>query len=196
MLREPGKPVLEGVDAIYHAIGRFVVAFSYFHNNVELMVVHLLSLSETEADRERGWAAVSGLSTRKIVGSLLALCKEMKRNDWSVQDFDVLSCVELEIEPLVEQRNRIAHDVWSFGHPNRPLHDGSLAERVRFVRSQSKEAVVAGEPITVADLNLLIDQSDRLCAVVRHIGAMVLSPSVGSPVDQLEMCNRTSVRIR
>ena len=184
------------VDAVHCAIGRFVVAFSHFHSTTELMVVHLLCPSGKEVDQKRAWAVISGNTTQPIVDSLFSLCHEIKRHDWSDADFQVLTSVRKAIQGLINERNRIAHDVWSLGHPNRPLPEGSDAERVRFGRSPSKGAVVTDNPVTTEDLHVLTETADHLRGIVRHIGAMVLSPSVGTPSQGLEVDADGNVRIK
>lgn len=187
---------LVGVDVVYHAIGRFVVAFSYFHSTTELMVVHLLSPTRTESDQKRAWAVISGGTTQPVVDALFALCREIKGDEWSEADFHVITSVRKDIQRLISERNRIAHDVWSLGHPNRPLPEGSDAERVRFSSSPAKGTAVSGTPVTVADLNLLTEDADRLRAVVRQIGALALSSSVGTPASDLEVFGGSKVRVR
>lgn len=142
-------------DVVYRAIGRFIVEFSYLQSTTELMVVHLLCPSGKEEDHRRAWAVISGRTAKPVADSFFSLLSEVKRNEWSDEDFRVVHAVRMQFDKLIAERNRIAHDVWSIGHPNRPTPEEGQAERVRFSSSPRDGAMVCGHPVSVRDLDAL-----------------------------------------
>lgn len=187
---------LSGVDVVYYEIGRFIVSFSHLQSITELMIVHWLAPDGESDSHQRVWAVISGQTMQVIADSFFSLCNQIKSSEWSKEDFFVIRCVKKEIDALISERNRIAHDVWSLGHPNRPLPENSDAERVRFGRSPNKGATMDRHPVTVSDLEALTATANRLRNVITHMGAMGLSASVGSPTEQLEIYEKNKVRVK
>ena len=172
----------QGADAVYHAIGKFFVAFSHLHSTAELLVVHLLA----SEDPRRSWAAVSGSTTQPIVETFFSILYEVASDGWTKDDRVLVLSARRQIDALISERNRIAHDIWSLGgHPNRPLPDGSDAERIRYGRSPKRGAVVTATPVTVQELHELFDTTERLRAVLRALSLAALRNPHPKPMDLL-----------
>jgi len=186
----------DNVDEIYRAIGKFVVEFSHLHNMIELMIVHLLSPSGNSEMHQRAWAVISGQTTRPAMSNLFSLLIEIKSDEWTSDDMGVLNAVRKEIIEIIEERNRIAHDVWSLGHPNSPLPEDSDAQRFRYKASPRKGAMTSSEPVTVRDINQLTDKINRLDQVIRRIGAIGLSQTPRSPTDEFIVDDDKKVSVR
>lgn len=187
---------LTGIDRVYHALGRFVISFSHFQSTLELMVVHWLCPSGKKPDQQRAWAVISEQTIQSVSDSLFALCAEVKQGVWTKADFEIIRSIRKEINSLISKRNRIAHDIWSLGHPNRPLPDNSDVERVRFGRTPAKGAVVTGTPVKIEDVETLIETTERLRAVVREVGLMGLSDVAEAPSRKFQVGSDNKVYVK
>jgi hypothetical protein len=183
---------IEGADAVYHAIGRFFVAFSHLHSTAELLVVHLLASD----DPRRAWAAISGSTTQPIAETFFSILCEVAADEWTREDHALVLHARKQIDGLISERNRIAHDIWSLGeHPNRPLPDGSHAERIRYGRSPKSGVVVTASPVTVLELHELFNKTERLRAVLRALSLTGLPNSHKKPTDLLCFEDENSVTV-
>lgn len=172
-------------DVVYRAIGRFIVELSHLQSTTELMVVHLLCPSGKEEDHKRAWAVIGGRTAQPVADSFFALLSEVKRDEWSDEDFRVVHAVRMQLDTLIAERNRNAHDVWSLGHPNRPIPEEGQAERVRFLSSPRDGAVVRGHPVTVRDLDALSAKAERVRSHIRDLGWIAMPGTEATPSEQL-----------
>ena len=184
------------IDGIYRSIGKFVVEFSHLHSMIELMTVHLLSPSGKSEMQQRAWAVISGQTTRPAISNLFSLVIESKGDEWTSEDMGVLNAVRKEIIGIIEERNRIAHDIWSLGHPNSPLPEGSDAQIFRYKASPRKGAITSSKPVTVQDIDQLSSDVNRLRKVIMRIGAIGISQSPHSPADVFILDDNKIVSIR
>ena len=172
-------------DVVYRAIGRFIVEFSYLQSTTELMVAHLLCPTRTSEHHRRAWAVISGQTAQPLADSFFSLLTEVKRNEWSDEDFRAVHAVRKQFDELISERNRIAHDVWSLGHPNRPIPEEGDAERVRFLRSPRDGAVVRGHPVTIGHLEALSAKAERVRSHIRDLGSLAMPGTTTTPSDRL-----------
>jgi hypothetical protein len=174
------------MDHIYRAIGRFMVEFSQLQHMIEYMTVISVTQDEDKESWARAWAVLSGRTAQPVVNAFFSLCVEIKQDEWSSDDFALLKSVRKEIQHIIEERNRIAHDVWSLGHPNYPVPEGSDALRFKYSVSTRQGALRAATPITVAELDELSDDANRLRVIISYIGLLLRPISSADGQDGAE----------
>lgn len=150
-----------------------MVEFSQLQHMTEFMTVIAVTQDEDKESWQRAWAVLSGRTAQPVVHSFFSLCVQLKQDEWTSEDFTLLKAARKEIQNIIEERNRVAHDVWSLGHPNSPLPDESGALRYKYSISGRRGALRAATPITVAQLDELSDNANRLKIVVSYIGLLL-----------------------
>jgi len=177
-------PTEEGfLDNIYRAIGKFVVEFSQLQHMMEYMTVVALSQDGDRESSDRAWAVVSGRTAQPVVDGFFSLCVQIYKNEWTEEDFALLKAARKEIQNLIEERNRLAHDVWSLGHPNYPVPEGFDALRFKYGTSASKGALRSARPVTVSELDAMSNKLRRLNSFVRQVGLLMCFPPGGQKED-------------
>lgn len=150
-----------------------MVEFSQLQHMTEFMTVIAVTQDEDKDSQARAWAVLSGRTAQPVVHSFFSLCVELKQDEWSSEDFALLKAARKEIQDIIEERNRIAHDVWSLGHPNYPVPEESDALRFKYSISAPQGALRAATPITVSELDELSDNASRLRTIISYIGLLL-----------------------
>lgn len=182
-------------ESIFHAIGRFVVSFSTFHAYSELMLIHLLFHQGTKGHLERAQTVLSGLTTQPIIDSFFALLSDLDQSRWSDSDHQIVKWTRKAANMIIKKRNRVAHDIWSLGHPNLPLPKGIDAFRVVTKKSTSKGLLQVKEPVTGEELGSLTKKTELVREIISLLAICGLD-STKKPSDFLELDDQNCVRKR
>lgn len=132
---------------------------------------------------DRAWSVLSGRTAQLVSDGFFSLCHQIYKGKWTADDFNLLNMTRKEIQELIKHRNRIAHDVWSIGHPNYPVPDGYDALRIKYSISARIGALRAEQPVSILELNTLSDNSKRLNSVIRQVGILMRYPP-GKPIGE------------
>jgi len=162
---EPEKPN----QLLFLAIGEFFVKFSHLISITEHLTASLISKGGGEDEYKRARIAVSNLTAQPLSNAFFAVLKEFETQNWTSKDQEILKRVRAEMDLLIKQRNRFAHDTWHLGHPNLPRPDSSSWHRIRTVGTQTTGLLVEYKTVTVEQINNLIDQVKRIDANIRQL---------------------------
>jgi hypothetical protein len=146
-------------EELYSAIGKFVVAFSSFHSYAELMVSHLLVPYGDKPTFTKVQTVLNGLTTKPVVDAFFGLFSGLDSTSWSQVDQNIVTWTRKAADEIIEKRNRIAHDVWSLGHPNSPLPPDADAFRIVTKRSTKTGLKQEKQSVTVSELQLLRERT-------------------------------------
>lgn len=171
------------MDKVYQSIGKFIVEFSQLQHMMEFMTVLALPREDDQQSVDRAWSVLSGRTARLVSDGFFSLCCQIYKDKWKDDDFRLLNSIRKEIQELIEHRNRIAHDVWSLGHPNYPVPDEHDALRFKYSTSARKGALRSAQPVSILELNTLSDNASRLNSVIRQVGLLIRFPP-GKPVGE------------
>ncbi|REL39150.1 hypothetical protein DYD21_04115 [Rhodohalobacter sp. SW132] len=183
-------------EGVYNAIGHFVVEFSHLHSMMELMSVNMISNPGSSSSRNKAWILVSDQTTYPVMSKLFSLLMEEKIDVWSSEDKNVINSIRKEIIKLIEERNRISHDIWSLGHPNTPISDEADALRFRNTSSPKKGISKNRTPITITTIKELIQDCIRLREIIVKLGLYSLDDSnIKSPSQEFELNDDQLVQV-
>ena len=171
------------MDKVYESIGKFIVEFSQLQHMMEFMTVLALPSEDDQESWDRAWSVLSGRTAQLVLDAFFSLCCQIYKDKWTGDEFRMLNLTRKEIQQLIEHRNRIAHDVWSLGHPNYPVPEGHDALRFKYSTSARKGALRSAQPVSVLELNTLSENARRLNSVIRQIGMLMRFPP-GKPVGE------------
>ena len=171
------------MDKVYQSIGKFIVEFSQLQHMMEFMTILALPSEEDQQSWDRAWSVLSGRTAQLVSDGFFSLCYQIYKDKWTDVDFRLLNSTRKEVQDLIEHRNRIAHDVWSLGHPNYPVPEGHDALRFKYSTSARKGALRSAQPVSILELNALSDNASRLNSVIRQVGLLMRFPP-GKPVGE------------
>jgi hypothetical protein len=155
-------------EEIYREIGRFVVEFSQL---VRTMDQHAtMTLGPPPGDRARAKAGPDE-AERTLARYRQALNSQFRTGTKTAEDREALGQLQRDLEALIDERNRVAHDAWFVGWGNQDTTDWGEAERWRY---RSGETLPIEAPkFRATDLRLLAWEADRLRRLVGDIWAAV-----------------------
>lgn len=149
-------------DLLYHAIGRFAVAFEILIDKIRQCIVHgLLKNGLTEPDLAQLLVAnQTAASLRKLLGAMFANLYP-KDEDGRRKVLRLLK----RIEKLTSERNLVLHGTWDIGDPFW-TDDYGIAEG-RNVKASEKEGIkTEWMEFSPNDFHELTDEAEALAELV------------------------------
>ncbi len=172
---------------LYAAIGEFIVKFSHLNSMFEFLTASIIAKNGDKSSHRRASAAVVGLTAQPLVDSFFSVLTEARDIPWSQTDKEILKEFRKELNPLIAERNRIAHDVWSLGHPNRPRPSDDAWERIRFSKSATSGYLSSATPISADQLNRLSEKAVRLNSVIRTLALAGITGDSHAPSESFHI---------
>lgn len=158
---------------VFQAIGEFMVAFSQLHHALHMNICSALSQGGPSDAFRIAFTALGERGTQDTLNSFFALCHETKQSIWKREDFEILSSLRGEIQLIIEERNRLAHDLWTVGYPYQDPPEGFQAVRVRNHSSPKRGYIFSSKPFQVEDLHRKVEAIRRIIPIISFIGAGV-----------------------
>lgn len=178
------------VEELFSAIGEFFVAFSGLIAILEHLTAALIARDGDDGAYRRARIAVSGLTAQPLSDSFFAIMQEFESEDWSDTDRAILQQARREMDALIHQRNRVAHDIWHLGHPNLPRPDSESWHKIRTTRSQRSGLSVQFDVVTIESIRKLIDQARRIGANIRLLALAGIAGNGHRPEKNLVIVSR------
>ena len=98
-------------DATCLLLGRFVMYFSGLIHSLE-NAVELLSAFVSEQDKINFKTSVSKVTAGQMLHKFTSIYSSYWGSNFRESDLEVFACVNEELKTLIDQRNRLMHDVW------------------------------------------------------------------------------------
>ena len=156
------------------ALGNFVMAFSRLCGILEYTAQLLMCRSGPEDLFERVATPISGLTAQPLANIVFSLIAQARLGRWTNEDLSLLKECRKELNNLIEERNRIAHDVWA-SIPEEST-DGVEDRWGRYRRrlSPTSGAHIARSLITIAEIEMQSRHADRLMLVIQTIAVAAI----------------------
>ena len=179
-------------EPLFHAIGEFVVRFSHLTSITEHLTATLISHGGSQDAYKRARIAVSNLTAQPLANAFFAVLKEFETPTWTANDQAILKCARTELDSLIAERNRFAHDSWHLGHPNLPRPSIDSWHRVRTTGTQTAGLRVDFDVIPLDFIRTLIGQTTRIDTVIRTLSLAGIAGDTSRPELLLELTNAES----
>ena len=152
---------------LHELIGKFIAAFSRLHGILEYVALLLICRDGPIELYERASISIAGLTTQPLSNIVFSLITQSRGESWSPEDKALVKQCRKEIDLLIAERNRVAHDVWASIPQEEPNEAGPP-----WIRSRRLASPLKGQLLSAAEINAsyLSDQSihvDRLMYAVQ-----------------------------
>jgi len=111
-------------EQLFFAVGEFFVTFSHLISITEYLTAALISKDGEEEAYKRARIAVSNLTAKPLSNAFFSVLKGFETQNWTANDHVILKRTRTEMDSLIAQRNRFAHE-WP-GNPGLFLSAGML----------------------------------------------------------------------
>lgn len=179
-------------EQLFLAIGEFFVTFSHLISITEYLTAALISKDGDEKAYRRARIAVSNLTAKPLSNAFFSVINEFETQKWTANDHAILKRSRTEMESLVEQRNRFAHDTWHLGHPNLPRPSADSWHRIRTIGTPSAGLRTDFEVVTVEFIRSLIEQTKRVDANIRQLSLAGIAGDTHRPELHLRITRGNS----
>lgn len=156
------------------ALGNFVMAFSRLCGILEYTALLLMCKSGPEDLFERAAIPISGLTAQPLANIVFSLITQARLGRWTEEDLGLMKECRKELNSLIEERNRIAHDVWA-SIPEEST-DGVEVRWGRYRRrlSPTSGAHIARSLITIAEIEIQSQHAERLMLVIQTLAVTAI----------------------
>jgi len=146
-------------DELFAAMGEFVVRFSGFLTEVQWGVRMMIDPDGLVS------FLTAGMRAQQVTDSFMAICPARAGDRWGPADNRMMKAVRRETQVLIEDRNRIAHDIWN----TLWLDDGPEVLQKQTTKLSKGRLKVDRSPWTADDGRALCADARRLTAVVAQL---------------------------
>lgn len=133
------------------------------------MTASLISKDGNEKSYKRARIAVSNLTAQPLANAFFSLLKEFETHNWTTNDKSLVKNARVEMDTLIAQRNRFAHDIWHLGHPNLPQPSPDTWHRIRTIGTPKHGLLTEFEEITIDQIRNLIHDAKRIDTNIRQL---------------------------
>ena len=153
------------IGHIYRAIGRFIVEVSQLVHTLEAHASWTLGPPPAGS----GKSAPAQKAVARYFEAINRAGRGLVRDD----DRKSLSQLHKELAQLIDERDRIAHDVWFVGWGSSDTTDWTPAERWQY-RSGKEWAPINKPTLTAEGIDALAQDADRLRRLVGNVWGVVM----------------------
>lgn len=179
-------------DQLFLAIGEFFVTFSHLISITEFLTATLISKGGDNDAYKRARIAVSNFTAQPLSNAFFALIKEFESQSWTDNDQAIVKRARKELDSLIAQRNRFAHDTWHLGHPNLPRPTPDSWHRIRTLGTQSAGLLVEFGTVTTGQIKRLINETKRIDANIRQLALAGIAGDTSRPELHLHILSDES----
>ena len=151
------------------ALGDFVLAFSQLCGSLEHVALYLICRSGSQDLYERTATSISELTARPLSNIVFSLIAKAEPDRWSSDDLVIITKYRKELDALIEERNRIVHDVWASASVHSQEETEKIWKRYRRRLSPKAGANVQYSSVTLSDLELQSKRARRLFVLIQNI---------------------------
>lgn len=151
------------------ALGDFILAFSQLCGILEYVALYLICRSGPQTLYDRTSASISELTAKPLSNIVFSLIVQAGPERWSADDLAIIKTYRKELDALIEERNRIVHDVWASAsvEPNEEMEE--LWKRRRRRLSPKTGVYMQYTSVTVSDLEIQSKRARELFVVIQNI---------------------------
>lgn len=173
-------------DALYRAIGRFIVEYSRLDGRMRNLMDHLVLIHRGGGVVAIPWMAALGQITTsdKMSAVFFSVCSAMR--ELEPDEIAIQAALRAQIKALRKKRTHVAHDVWQVGS------DTSAASSIRLGFSGGHDTIhvrFRNPP----DIEALADEAVELAELVHAFAEGCASQGAGV-ADRLELAGGRVVR--
>ena len=174
-------------EQLFLVVGEFFVTFSHLMSITECVTAALISKGGEEEAFKRARIALSHLTAKPLSNAFFSVLKEFETQNWTATDHAILKRARTEMDSLIEQRNRFAHDTWHLGHPNLARPSADSWHTTRTIGTPSAGLRVDFAVQSVESIRSLIRQTKRVGANIRQLSLAGIAGDTCRPELQLRI---------
>ncbi|MBM3157932.1 MAG: hypothetical protein FJ004_11705 [Chloroflexi bacterium] len=155
----------EQSEALYAAVGRFVVKFEQLCDQMTMCIISVLGLNGLRT-QGLAWAILADFTADPLLQSFRAVIAELRKNNSN--DMRILKNISKRIEKLIEERNDVLHRTWFIGAASEQQEDFSKVDSWKFKKTKTGAEYKPREG-SVDKFNALSNEAEELANIIFQI---------------------------